>query len=84
MKKVIIFGCEQSAQLANYYLNETTTDYDVVAFTVNKEYNSGEKLGLIHFGSRVDLIIPKADVFQLYVKEGDYMSGSESMIGEFI
>jgi phosphatidylserine decarboxylase len=52
--------------------------------TLNKEYNSGEKLGLIHFGSRVDLIIPKADVFKLNVKEGDYVSGSESMIGEFI
>lgn len=51
---------------------------------VGEIYESGEKLGLIHFGSRVDLIIPKADVFQLYVKEGDYMSGSESMIGEFI
>jgi phosphatidylserine decarboxylase len=52
--------------------------------TINKTYESGEKLGLIHFGSRVDLIIPKADVFRLYVKEGDYMSGSESLIGEYI
>jgi phosphatidylserine decarboxylase len=52
--------------------------------TLNKDYNSGEKLGLIHFGSRVDLIIPKADIFQLYVKEGDYVGGSESLIGEFI
>ncbi len=52
--------------------------------TLNKEYNSGEKIGLIHFGSRVDLIIPKADLFKLYVKEGDYVSGSESLIGEFI
>jgi phosphatidylserine decarboxylase len=51
---------------------------------VGEAYNSGEKLGLIHFGSRVDIIIPKADVFRLYVKEGDYMSGSESLIGEFI
>jgi phosphatidylserine decarboxylase len=52
--------------------------------TIDKDYNSGEKLGLIHFGSRVDLIIPKADMFKLYVKEGDYVSGSKSMIGEYI
>jgi phosphatidylserine decarboxylase len=51
---------------------------------INEKYESGENLGLIHFGSRVDIVIPKADIFQLYVKEGDYMSGSESMIGEFI
>ena len=51
---------------------------------VGESYESGECIGIIKLGSRVDLIIPKADVFQLYVKEGDYMSGSESMIGEYI
>jgi len=61
------------------FLVRRISPYDKVGET----YNSGEKLGLIHFGSRVDLIIPKADVFQLYVKEGDYMSGSESLIGEY-
>jgi len=38
MKKVIIFGCEQTSQLANYYLTQTTSDFEVVAFTVNKEF----------------------------------------------
>ena len=51
---------------------------------VGETYESGECIGIIKLGSRVDLIIPKADVFRLYVKEGDYMSGSESLIGEFI
>jgi phosphatidylserine decarboxylase len=51
---------------------------------VGESYESGECIGIIKLGSRVDLIIPKADVFQLYVKEGDYMSGSDSLIGEFI
>ena len=44
---------------------------------------SGELLGLIHFGSRVDLIIPKADVFKLNVVKGQYVSGSDTLIGSF-
>ena len=32
MKKVIIFGTEQLAELANYYLNKCSDDqYDIVA-----------------------------------------------------
>lgn len=42
MKKVIIFGSEQFAELANYYLTETTDEYDVVAFTVHKKYRKEE------------------------------------------
>lgn len=38
MKNIIIFGCEQTAELANYYLTETTDEFNVVAFTVNKDY----------------------------------------------
>ena len=37
MKNVIIFGTEQFAQLALYYLSNTE-EYDVVAFTVNRSY----------------------------------------------
>jgi hypothetical protein len=40
MKKVIIFGTEQIAELAHYYLTETTDEYDVVAFSVHKEYKN--------------------------------------------
>ena len=62
------------------YLVRRISHYDKVGDTVD----SGECMGLIHFGSRVDIIIPKASSFKLYVKEGDYMSGSQSLIGEFV
>lgn len=42
MKKVIIFGTEQSAQLANYYLNETSNEYEVVAFTCHQKFKKTE------------------------------------------
>lgn len=39
MKKVIIFGTEQLAELANYYLEKCSDDqYDIVSFTVHKQY----------------------------------------------
>lgn len=41
---------------------------------------SGDKLGMIKFGSRVDLQIP-IDKFNLSVKEGDYVNGSNTIIG---
>jgi sugar O-acyltransferase (sialic acid O-acetyltransferase NeuD family) len=39
MNKVIIFGTEQLAQLANYYLINDSK-YDVVCFTVHKKYKT--------------------------------------------
>jgi phosphatidylserine decarboxylase len=45
---------------------------------------SGELIGLIKFGSRVDLIIPKASRFKLLAQEGDYLRGSNSVIGHYI
>lgn len=37
MKKVVIFGVLDTAELAHYYL-ENDSDYEVVAFTVHKKY----------------------------------------------
>jgi sugar O-acyltransferase (sialic acid O-acetyltransferase NeuD family) len=37
MTKVVIFGIEDFAQLAHFYLT-SDTDHDVVAFTVNREF----------------------------------------------
>jgi sugar O-acyltransferase (sialic acid O-acetyltransferase NeuD family) len=47
MKNVIIFGVQDFAELAHYYLNKDT-DYKVVAFAVNKDYipTSGQFCGL--------------------------------------
>ena len=46
MKNVIIFGTQDLAELAHYYLTHDS-DYNVVAFSVSKEFmDSGEFLGL--------------------------------------
>lgn len=50
---------------------------------LNQNINSGETLGLIHFGSRVDIIIPNANKFKIMVNKGDYVFGSHSMLGLF-
>lgn len=42
MKKVIIFGTSQLAQLANYYLTKTTDKFEVIAFTVHNQYKNSE------------------------------------------
>lgn len=42
MKKVVIFGTGDIAQIANYYF-EIDTDYEVVAFTVDKKYIINER-----------------------------------------
>ena len=42
MKKIILFGTNDFAELAHYYL-ENDSDYKVVAFSVNEEYTEGRK-----------------------------------------
>lgn len=53
-------------------------------FNEKKDYiNTGEKLGLIHFGSRVDIIIPDADNFNINVKKNEYVKGIYTIIGKY-
>lgn len=40
----------------------------------------GEKIGLIKFGSRVDIYLPEN--IEIKVKEGDWVKGGETIIGE--
>ncbi len=70
----------------------TFTLYQIAGFLVRRidtyvkpkdKLTSGELIGLIKFGSRVDLIIPKASRFKLLAQEGDYLRGSESIIGHY-
>ena len=42
----------------------------------------GQRIGLIRFGSRVDLFLPQ-DV-ELHIKKGDHVRGGASIIGKFI
>jgi phosphatidylserine decarboxylase len=53
--------------------------YDAVGQTAT----SGKCMGLIHFGSRVDIIIPQRHRFQLSVKEGDTVNGLDTVLGFF-
>lgn len=66
--------------------------YQIAGFLVRRissykektdDVNIGDTLGLIHFGSRVDLLIENIIDFDLLVKEGDYMNGSHSIIGKY-
>lgn len=49
---------------------------------INQSVSSGELLGIIHFGSRVDIIIPK-DKFILTVSEGEYVKGFNTLLGYY-
>jgi phosphatidylserine decarboxylase len=49
----------------------------------NQKVESGTDLGLIHFGSRVDLIIPNASSFNLLARVGQTVNGSHSIIGYY-
>jgi len=60
MKKLIIFGTGDIAQIANYYFN-IDSDYEVVGFTVDKPYINGntyEGLPLIPFEEITDKYPP--------------------------
>jgi phosphatidylserine decarboxylase len=51
---------------------------------INECINYGDKLGFIRFGSRVDLFIPTTNKNVLiYIKKGDYLNGSNTVIGKF-
>ena len=43
MKKLVIFGTNQFAELANYYLSKDEK-YEIVAFTVHKEYKTSDSI----------------------------------------
>lgn len=65
-------------QIAGYFVRRITN-----YLQENTKVQSGEDLGLIHFGSRVDLIIPNASNFNLLARVGQTVSGSESIIGYY-
>ena len=43
--------------------------------------NRGDRLGYIRYGSRVDVVLPSS--FELSIKVGDRVTGSETVIGHF-
>ena len=61
------------------FLVRRISPYDVVG----QEAVSGKCMGLIHFGSRVDIIIPQRDRFKLQVAEGDYVDAENTVLGYY-
>ena len=49
----------------------------------NEVIEPTQKMGMILFGSRVDLILPREGL-QLYVKEDQYVEGFNTVIGQYI
>ena len=51
----------------------------------NNNYNQGTELGMIKFGSRVDILIEKNKNYKFFTtcKVGDYLYGNDSQIGYF-
>ena len=41
----------------------------------------GERIGMIKFGSQVDVILPDSDVLDLCVKPGDILRAGVSVLG---
>ena len=60
--------------IARRILNYMTSDEEVV---------KGNRLGFIRFGSRVDIVVPKAK-FNIIVEKGDKVKANVSPIGEFV
>jgi phosphatidylserine decarboxylase len=51
--------------------------------TTGDHVGCGQEIGMIHFGSRVDIIIPNADKFNLGIKLNQKVHGSNTLIGTF-
>ncbi len=88
MKKVIIFGIQDFAELAHYYLTNDS-EYEVVAFCVNEEYMPNEKsfkgLPIVSFEnleehyspSQFSLFAPMAPKKMNTIREKVYLKGKE-------
>jgi phosphatidylserine decarboxylase len=56
----------------------------IVPFIKEKRFlKAGEEIGLIKFGSRSDIIIPKHNSLKIFVKEGDYVEGGKTLLARY-
>jgi phosphatidylserine decarboxylase len=51
--------------------------------TVNQVVKTGQNMGIIKLGSRVDVLVPSKARFRIEVKEGDIVDGTYSRLGHF-
>jgi phosphatidylserine decarboxylase len=61
-------------QIAGLLARRITYDNKRIGDTVKV----GDRMGMIHFGSRIDIELPKN--YQILVKEGDYVDGPNTII----
>lgn len=50
---------------------------------LNESVITGQNMGVIKLGSRVDVFVPSKSKFTLEVKEGDVVNGTHSRLGHF-
>ena len=81
-KLITQFGSIYVFQISGYltrYIDNYLADNAVV--------NSGQLLGKIKFGSRVDIILPAAGygtALKIYAAVGDHIKGAETVIAEYV
>ncbi len=51
---------------------------------IDEHVPKGGKFGLIRFGSRTDVLIPKSKIDKILVKEGDRVKGGETVIAKTV
>ena len=56
----------------------------IIPFVKDGDYvQQGQKLGVIHFGSQVDILLPKHDTLTLHVKQSEYVKAGTSIIATY-
>lgn len=72
------YGIIYIYQIAGFFVRRIVNDLEI-----NKKVITGEDMGIIKWGSRVDILIPNRDDFMINVKEGDIVKGTYSQLGRF-
>jgi phosphatidylserine decarboxylase len=70
--KVVIY------QIAGFFVRRIVNRLEI-----DKPVITGQNMGVIKFGSRVDVLIPSKSKFHIDVKVGDYVNGTHSKLGHF-
>lgn len=81
-KKIHVIQTEHGVvlvtQLAGFLVRAIVSDEDI-----NVKVKAGKRFGMIKFGSRVDIAIPRHNGFKLSCKIGDKLTGGREIIGKW-
>ena len=50
--------------------------------SIGQDVKRGDKFGMIRFGSRIEILV-KRDAFDVYLQEGQYVYGGQTIIGKW-